>query len=103
MVWKVDFFRYCNMLFALFDSDAEGGEARAGGGRGRTGGTRRGVSFANHILGRQPQPAYQLPPARPRLWRHAAAPDPAWGADRTAENVWSKSPLVCWFNNIAAL
>lgn len=59
----------------LINSDAERGEARAGGGRGRGGGTRRGVSFAYHATGRQPQPAHQLSPARPRLWRHAKASD----------------------------
>lgn len=65
----------------FIDSDAERGEARAGRGRGRAGGARprrrRGVSCVHHRPGRQPQPAHQLPPARPWVRRHAATPDPA--------------------------
>lgn len=78
----------------LFDSDAEGGKARAGGGRGRTGGPRRGVSFAYYAPGRQPQPAHHLPPPWPWLRRHATAPDQARGAYRTAEDVWSKFDIA---------
>lgn len=73
----------------MFDSDAEGGEARASGERGG-GGARRGVSGPSHTAGRQPQPTHQLPPARPWLWRHAAAPDPAWGAIGAPQDVRSE-------------
>lgn len=73
----------------LNNSDAEGGEARASGGRIWGGGTRHGVSGAHHAPGGQP-PAHQLPPARPRLWRHASAPDTARGALRTAEDFWGE-------------
>lgn len=59
----------------LCNSDAEGGEARAGGERGG-GGARRGVSGADHAAGGQPRPASQLSSTGSRLWGHAAAPDP---------------------------
>lgn len=81
------------------NSDAEGGEARAGGGRSRSGGTRRGVSVADHATGWQPKPAHQLPPTGPRLWRYTTAPNQAWGAHGTAEDVWSKLVKLCFLRS----
>lgn len=92
-----------NVWLILNNSDAEGGEARAGGGRSWGGGTRRSVSFAHHSLGRQPQPAHQLPPARPWLRGHASTPDTTGGAHRTAEDIWSKSTFYCHYTASTAV